>query len=404
MRTILIVDDEPNVLEGLKRSLRPMRKQWSITLESNPEAAMQLLEAESFDVVISDMLMPKINGIQVLNHCREHCPDAIRFGLSGFANSQMSYEAACVVHQYFAKPCGVNDLVAAINRVIRLREKLNCPELIEFVHGIDALPTLPDLYTKITEEAGAPDGSLERVGEMISKDPAMTAKILQLVNSAHFGIAREVCSVPQAASLLGFDTLRALVLNISLFSTFKDGGDTEHLDYLWRHSTQVADLATQVAQALKLSKQQIGQATLAGFLHDVGQLIFMVHNTRAHKVINTMVGTGMIQRHQAEHDLLSYNHTDIGAYLLDLWGLPAPVVQAVAFHHTPSLAEDTNVGPLTAVFIAHELLLETAPGTDLITDPIDNSDYLRSVCVPAELVHTFRNERLQQFTSEEKPG
>lgn len=352
MKRVLFVDDEVLVLQGLRRTLRPMRDRWKMVFEEDPERAVELIRAEDFDVIVSDMRMPKYSGIDVLEAAKEHCPIAVRIGLSGFANSDMQFEAARVAHQYFAKPCDLTELVAAIDSVTRLQHRLNNPELQQLVQSLTSLPSIPSLYTEVTQEATAENGSLDRVGEIVAKDLGMTSKILQLVNSAHFGLTAEVNSPSQAASILGFDTLRTLILAIKVFSGFREKG-AESITSLWEHCLGVGDLAARVARHMELDRKSIEQARLAGMLHDIGQLLIISERAEDYRAISSIISKQGVQRVDAEQEVLGCTHADIGAYILTLWGFFAPVVEAVAHHHHPHESGNSELSPLTAVHVAN---------------------------------------------------
>ena len=225
MKQVLFVDDETKILDGLKRLLRPVRDRWEMHFESSSAKALERIENGHFDVVVSDMRMPTYTGVDVLRHTKEHCPDAVRIGLSGYADSQLALEAAQVTHQFLAKPCNAEKLVASVDSVVRLQERLGDEKLRRSIGGLTNLPSLPSLYLRITEEAASPTGSLESVGEIIASDLAMTAKILQLVNSAYFGLRSDVSSPVQATRVLGLDAVRAIVVTVELFSSPGEDAD-----------------------------------------------------------------------------------------------------------------------------------------------------------------------------------
>ena len=356
MKQVLFVDDEPMVLQGLKRLLRPVRDRWEMHFESDSGTALERLEQQHFDVVVSDMRMPSYTGVDVLRHAKRHCPDAVRIGLSGYADSQLVLEAAQVTHQFLAKPCDSEKLVSAVDRVVRLQERLNSDDLRRNIGALSTLPSLPALYLRVTQEAAAPNGTLESVGEIIGQDLAMTAKILQLVNSAYFGLRTQVASARQAATILGLEAIRAMVLTVELFSSFDENDDeveVADVERLWAHSIATGGLAKQIAVLLKLEGRGADQALLAGMLHDVGKLIEISRIQRAYRLVKGLVEKGGFSDIEAEEQLLGCNHADIGAYLLTLWGFPSPVVEAVAYHHDPSSCITTAAAPLTAVHLAN---------------------------------------------------
>lgn len=383
MKQVLFVDDEARILDGLKRLLRPVRDRWEMHFESSSEQALKRIEAEHFDVVVSDMRMPTYTGVDVLRHAKQHCPDAVRIGLSGYADAQLALEAAQVTHQFLAKPCDSGQLVGAVDRVVRLQERLGDASLRKSIGSLSRLPSLPSLYLRITEEAAAPNGSVESVGEIVGQDLAITAKVLQLVNSAYFGLRAEVTSPVQATKILGLDAIRAIVITVELFASLEEDVAVHDVQQLWQHSFAAGSVAKSAARALGLERKIVDQALLAGMLHDVGKLIEMSQIQEAYAQVQTMVAEQGLSSLEAERQILGCTHADIGAYLLTLWGFPSPVIEAVAYHHHPADSLDTDPTPLTAVHLADALLAGSVAGAE---DKLD-ADYLARIGVTDDVQH-----------------
>lgn len=378
MKQVLFVDDEPMILQGLKRLLRPVRDRWEMHFEADSVRALERIEQQHFDVVVSDMRMPNYTGVDVLRHAKQHCPDAVRIGLSGYADAQLALEAAQVTHQFLAKPCDGEKLVCAVDRVVRLQDRLDSEDLRRNIGAVSSLPSLPSLYVRITQEAAAPNGTLETVGEIIGQDLAMTAKILQLVNSAYFGLRSEISSAVQATTILGLDAIRAIVLTVELFDSLDENVEPADVNALWEHSVATGGLAKRVAEHLDLARNDVDQALLGGMLHDVGKLIEISKIQRAYRLVKGLVEKAGLTSTQAEEQLLGCTHADIGAYLLTLWGFSSPVVEAVAYHHSPGESLDTGPTPLTAVHVANAL-------TRIHPNATLDRAYLTRLGVPADL-------------------
>ena len=370
MKQVLFVDDEPMILQGLKRLLRPVRDRWEMHFESDSARALERIEQHHFDVVVSDMRMPNHTGVDVLRHARTHCPDAVRIGLSGYADAQLALEAAQVTHQFLAKPCDSAKLVNAVDRVVRLQDRLDNEDLRRNIGAVSTLPSLPSLYRRMTAAAAAANGTLASVGEIIGQDLAMTTKILQLVNSAYFGLRSEISSATQATTILGLDSVRAIVLTLELFNSLDDDAEADDVRRLWQHSIATGALARRMAVHLGLGDRATEQALLAGMLHDVGKLIEISRIQRAYRLVRGLVEKAGMSTTEAEEQLLGCNHADIGAYLLTLWGFPSPVVEAVAYHHQPADSLDRTPTPLTAVHLANVLADGEADATRVPLDRV----------------------------------
>jgi len=205
-KQILFVDDEPLILQGLKRMLRGLRSEWDMTFVQSGAEALEKMVGAPFDVIVSDMRIPEMDGSQLLDTVKHRYPNMVRVVLSGHSEEEMIMKTVKSAHQFISKPCNAETLKSTISRMFALREVLTQEGLKRLVSRIESLPSLPSLYTQVVELIQSPNSSIKKIGEVISKDLAMTAKILQLVNSAFFGIPRQISNPAQAVGLLGLDT------------------------------------------------------------------------------------------------------------------------------------------------------------------------------------------------------
>ena len=243
-----------------------------------------------------------------------------------------------IAHQFLKKPCSAETIKNTILRTFKLQNLLRKETLRKIVAGTKNLPSLPRLYNLITAEMQSPEGSIKKVGQLISEDVSMSAKILQLVNSAFFGLPRKITDPQQAAVFVGMETLRSLVLSIHVFSSLSK--DAELYGFspvkMWRHSLRTGRLAGDIARAEKADRIVVGEAMIAGMLHDIGKLIILLEMPKQYIEVMNLVDTTGCSSAEAEYSIIDTSHAELGAYLLGLWGLPGNVVESVAFHHTPS--------------------------------------------------------------------
>ena len=354
---VIFVDDEPNILSGLRRILRPQRKEWEMVFEESGESALGVLEESPCDVVVSDMKMPGMDGAEFLSRVREKYPASIRIALSGETDSHMIYRCVQNAHQYMAKPCDADTLVAAVKRAFSLRALMADEDLEAIVADMTSLPSRPEQYEQIMQELQSEDPSLQRVGEIIETDVAMTAKILELVNSAFFGLARHLSSPSEAAMYLGVDVLKSLVLTTGVFSQFEsEDVDASMLKSVWDHSTAVGTLAKEIAQSISDDDLTADYALMGGLLAEVGKLVFAVNFPDKSAAIQSKVAETGANDYDVEQELIGHSHMDVGAYLVGLWGLPNPVVECVAYHHEPADCVESGFTALTAVHIANAIV------------------------------------------------
>lgn len=362
---ILFVDDEQHLLDGLKRSLRGQRHDWEMVFASSGEEAIGLAEESRFDVVVSDMRMPGMNGAELLQQLSERYPDMIRLILSGHSDESLILKAVPYAHQFLSKPCDADVIKQVITRSLKLKSLVEDSRMQALVSQIRSLPTLPELYVELTDLLNSDRVSVQKVGEVIGKDPAMVSKILQMVNSAFFGVGHHISNPVQAATMLGTETLRGLVLSAGIFMQFDTqalnvGGFT--LQALHRHSLQVSHLSKAIALSMGVGKQMVEDALLAGLLHDIGKLVLVQSLPNEYQQFFDKVHNCQIELLEAERAVFNVDHGRMGAYLLGLWALPDSLVEAVAFHHEPHLAEHFGFSPLLAVHVAD--VLTSAQSTD----------------------------------------
>lgn len=373
---VIFIDDEPNVLSGLRRILRPLRDKWQMEFETEGSAALKTLEESPCDVVVSDMKMPGMDGAELLSAIREKHPESIRIALSGETDSHMIYRCVQHAHLYLAKPCDADMLIGAVNRAFTLRDLMQDDKLQGVVANMSSLPSLPEQYDKIMQELQSEDPSLQKVAEIVESDVAMSAKILQLVNSAFFGLARHLSSPAEAAMYLGVDVLKSLVLTTGVFSQFDDVViSTATLKSIWNHSTQVGGLAKKIALEQSGDKMISDYALMGGLLSNVGKLVIAANFPEQFVEVANAAAGGKAHECELEADIIGHSHTDIGAYLIGLWGLPNPVIECVAYHHNPADCVDAGFTPLTAVHVA-TTIIDANGGQEL---PGLDNDYIEKL-------------------------
>lgn len=252
-------------------------------------------------------------------------------------------------------------LKATITRVCHLKALLADEGLRCLVAGMSNVPTLPLLYGELTRELAAENPSMQAITAIIAKDLGMTAKILQIVNSTYADRCDLVATAAQATSLLGLDTVYSMVRIGEGCSVLTDrAGACLNLERLWVESLETGALARVIAQAEQASPQMVDQAGTAGLLHEIGALILAGHATERYTEALALSNEHRLPLWGAEQQVFGNTHAEVGGYLLGLWGLSAPIVAAVAYHHAPSRHVESGFCPLTAVHVADHLQREFA--------------------------------------------
>ncbi len=386
MNRILFVDDDATQLETLKELLPPLCPDWQMIFVKSGAQALSQLQGEPFDAIVSDMVMPVMDGANLLNELRSLHPEIVRIIFSAHTDEETVLRAAGCAHLYLKKPLDADILINSIKRASDLRRRLNDKKLQQLVGSMRALPSLPATFSRITEELNSKDPTLERIGQLISEDVAITSKILQLVNSAFFGLSKPVSSPTQAVSLLGINTITSLVLATGIFTQFNpEIVNRFRLDTIFEHSLAVGAMARTIARDQSSAPQIIDDALMGGMLHDIGKLILAANQPDSFAQIITLAHKQQISALEAEREIIGTTHAEIGAYLLGIWGIPDPIVEAVLFHHQPQ--GRSHFSPMSAVHIANVLEYEISGTSYAVTPPTLHLPHLAQLKLQAQLDH-----------------
>ncbi len=372
-KRILFVDDEPHLLSGLKRIFRSQRDKWEVAFVESGVLALEHLAAAPHDAILTDFRMAGMNGLELLKVVKAKHPQVVRIFFSGEIDQNLIMASVQVAHQFISKPCDAKTLKEKIDQTISLRHILEDAALRSIISKIDSLPSLPTLYSAIMSELSSPNASIQKIGQIITGDLAMTSKILQLVNSAFFGLRRRVTSPEQAVLLLGLDTIKSLVLSLQIFSQFNmPKVFLQKVSGLWQHSLATGNLAKQIAGMERMSKEVEDQSFMAGLLHDCGKLVLIANFPEKMEAVLSEVQRSEENELTLEKDVFGVTHAPVGAYLLGLWGLPTPITTAISYHHSPCDSSDKTFSVLTAIHVANHMVNQP----DLLADEPLPSDTL----------------------------
>ena len=386
MKRILIVDDEPHILAGLRTLLRRYRRKWELVFADGGEAAWKELERQPCDVIVSDLRMPGMDGATLLKRVQAQHPGTVRIILSGSTELETARRAIPFAHQFLAKPCNAEVLENVIDRAYALQALLEHERLQEVIGSLSTLPTVPKVYAALVSALADEKTTAKAVARILEQDMAICAKLLQLVNSAFLRTARRITSIPEAVVFLGLSMVKNLVLSVEVFQAPRNFPtfDGFSLEAMQRHALHTARIATHIAP----DKYQAEDAFMAGILHDIGKLILALQLPEYLSEVLTATRNGNRALHRWEQELAGVSHAEIGGYLLGLWGLPYAIVEAVANHHDPKRVPQQGFDVLAAVhvadFLAHETQHTTVGSRALPRDPFDVT-YLEALGVTDRL-------------------
>ena len=379
-RRILFVDDEPMLLNGLQRTLRKMRREWDMTFVGSGREALEVLGKKPMDVIVSDLRMPEMDGGRLLAEVKKQHPQVVRIILSGQLDQEMTLKSVQLAHQSLSKPCDAEVLKHTLAKLFALRDFLSDDSIKSIISQIESLPSMPSIYTEIVSEMQSDDPAIKKVGEIISKDISMTAKILQMVNSAFFGLFQKIKSPEQAVMMLGMETIKALVLSVKIFSEFNQNSFSWfNIDELFDHSLAVSVYAKTIIKNENLDQGLINNSMMAGLLHDLGKLILATNFEKPYRqILAEAQGTGK-NLLDLEYETFGTSHAEVGAYLMGLWRLENSIIEAIAFHHLPARSMTQNMGLLAAVHVGNALDHEAQTPSGESTELQCDTEYLNKL-------------------------
>ena len=334
---VLFVDDEPRVLEALERSLFQLEVDWETSFASGGNEALDLLGQQPFDVIVSDMRMPGMDGAALLTQVCDKYPQVVRIVLSGQTDEAAAIRVVRVAHQFLTKPCSADVLKQVIERTQALKGWLSDGPLQAVIGQIDHLPSAPRLFEELSRALDSDNTSADSVAEIVRQDPAMSSKILQVVNSSFFSSSSSISDVRTAVVRLGLKTIRNLALGIGAFEAVGKLGSpsAREIDAIQTRSLAIAKLASRIAQGT----EDADAAFMAGLVCDIGELVLVASVPLPPHSI----------RDAAFHEV---THAEVGAFLLGLWGLPFRIVEAAANHHSPYRNAHDRLGLPQIVWLA----------------------------------------------------
>ncbi len=368
--TVLFVDDEPQALQAIDELLLEVDADWDCAFALTGKEAIAMLDEYPIEAIVTDLRMPGMDGAMLLNYVSEHYPKVVRIVTSQRNDRELVLRAVECMHQFLPKPCTAMQLKSTVDRACCVRDLLISDALQRLIGGLSKLPSVPEVYRRLTRELCDEDASIQSLGKIVAEDAAMTAKVLQIVNSAIFCLGHQVSDPVKAVSLLGASTLKSLVLAIGIFREFERmGTDGFTADTLMHHCLRAARVAKAIGYAESLDEDSLEDAITAATLHDIGKLVLFSVDPQSYNQAARIAETRGVEMWRAERQVFGADHAAVGAYLLSIWGLPQRIVEIVALHHMPTRAFEMSFSPLSAVVSANFLCHHGGPAT--LPDPGD---------------------------------
>lgn len=353
-KKLLFVDDEPAVREVYGAMGHVLGDGHEVHTASGAAEALDMLRVNKFDVVVSDLAMPEIDGVEFLAEVVKDHPEPARIIISGFADRQKVSECLAFSHRFFHKPFNLGELAQLLRRICKYNYLVQNADIRRLVCGSRALPTPPETYLKLSRLLDSPHSSIEEIGGVVEQDPGLTMKLLQIVNSAQFGSSQKILTPADAVQVVGVEVLRALTLGIHVFNFYDtDPQARSRCKELWGHSMRIALAAREICRIQGVPRAQGEEAFLGGLLHDIGKLILASCLGQKYvEVLNGPGGPGAESLVAREKAAFGASHVEVGAYLLALWGLPDNIIRTVESHQTLVGVDLQEFSPAVAVYAA----------------------------------------------------
>jgi putative nucleotidyltransferase with HDIG domain len=373
---ILLVADEPRDLAALKALVSEAAPDRGIHTASSTKDGLATLDKEDFEVVFADLNAGPEVAAQFLQEVWKQRPRTVRFLLARGLTPDLMVTCALGSHHFLQKPLDAVTIASALARADAINQYVRTDRIQSLVSRMRTLPSRPSLYLEVMRELRSPTASAATVGELVEKDLAISTKLIQVVNSAFYGMSQQVTDPAAAVLLLGLETTASLVLSIEAFARFdKVKPIYFSMDKVWRHSQSVAASAKRIAELLCNDPDVARSAFTAGLLHDIGKLALALNFEEQYQGAIKLAEKQKIAPIEVESQVFGANHAETGAYLLAVWGLPLAIVEAVARHHVPARSMDQHFTATTALHLAEQLEYAEDPARRGSKETVLDLDY-----------------------------
>ena len=224
-----------------------------------------------------------------------------------------------------------------MDAAVQLQIQERVRKLVDKVQG---LPTLPSMLNNINQMILNPRTSAKEVAQVIASDPALTSKVLRVVNSSFYGFPNRITTITHAIVILGFNTVKSIVLSSTIFDVFRRSvkpGDFDRAEF-WKHSIGCGAAAKVLGR--RINYPMLEELFIAGLLHDVGKIILDQFMADKFGEVLALVRSRDCLIVEAEAEVLGLTHCDVGAWLFEKWNLSKGLVETTRCHHNPQLAGD----------------------------------------------------------------
>lgn len=354
---LFFLDDDPPRLDAWREELADWGDRWELRFFDQREELHAAIAAGPPSIVVTREALVEAPGRLLLDEIGKHHPD-VRLILLAPRDQREALRATVDENiTLLPAPCPAETLTTELNRLLSIEHWLGNERLSAVIARAGSMPSLPNVYTKVMNLLESGVAALDQVAKLVAQDVAMSAKLLQVANSSYFGIGEQVSDIKHAVTMLGTELVKHIVLAIQVFRRYGKTADERALvDQIWRHSMSVAQAARKIALYQTADEDLGEEAYTAGLFHDMGKLILLNARPDDFQRARELARTENRLAWEAEDSVLGCNHAEVGAYLLGVWQMPLPIIEAVAFHHQPERSVCQGFSTLAAVHAANALV------------------------------------------------
>ncbi len=380
---ILFVDEDKEMLSGLSRMFKSMEGQWRFEFVENGKQALFIMEQTPADIIISEYNM---RGFELLKKIKENFPQTDRIFLSGETDEKKIMEGISIANQFISKPVNSEKLKNILKRNLAIQNLLKDKNLKKIISQIDKLPNVPHIYKEIVNELNSDISSTKSIGNIIEKDPSMSSKIIQVVNSGFFYNSSKISNPSEAVVLLGIEIVKSLVLQIGIFSGLKlQSSFSGFQKNLYNHSIETAYIARDISKMEGLSSFKCDQAFMTGLIHGCGKLALASKFPDEYKLVIENAKKNKTFLFTEENNIFGVSHAVVGAFLMGTWGLPLKIIESLLYYHNPSSSSDEHFDVTAAVHIAHNISKERKQKTNICYENMYDMKFIKKLGLEEKL-------------------
>lgn len=373
IKRLVYLISEPSEREDAFTGVAAQEDGWDKIVVGSPEEAFATIQAGPVEAVVIVHRRGDPAGAKLLYWMLEHFPEVLRLIIAEPGEREEVLRGVNVPHQFLPRPVTSEILKGTIQAARLLDEGMPNEVLFALAERIKVFPPLPSLYFRVLNELSSPNYSSQTVAEIVSRDLAMTTRLLQVINSGFYGLPRRITDLTEAVNLLGQETVKSLIVGIQLFL------EHDHIKplyfsihQLWQHSNSVANAARLITQMETGDRERADEAYTAGLLHDLGKLVLANNFETQHNKVQQLARDSRRPLWEVEAEEFGVSHAELGAFILGRWGMPVELLEATAFHHRPGWRGGLEFSTLTAVHVANAIEHELrVPPHGIVASTID---------------------------------